>query len=72
MNSLKVTTPFLDGDNIHTDLFLPVNNSDFRRWREKVNQGKPKEQWKGRDMLLFSKILPVPTPDFEIEVEINK
>ncbi|UOO77139.1 DUF6402 family protein [Neisseria sp. Dent CA1/247] len=72
LNSLKVTTPFLDGDNIHTDLFLPVNNSDFRRWRETTNQGKPKEQWKGRDMLLFSKILPVPTPDFEIEVEINK
>ncbi|MDO5070287.1 MAG: DUF6402 family protein [Neisseria zoodegmatis] len=71
LNSVKVTAPLLDGDNIHTDLFLPVNNSDFRRWRETANKGQPKEQWKGRDMLLFSELLIVPTPNLDIEVIIE-
>ncbi|MDY5435338.1 DUF6402 family protein [Peptostreptococcus porci] len=52
-----ITTPLLkNGDNVNKDLYFPVNNSDYRRWRENSKNKDPNGIGFGRDMILFSKI----------------
>ncbi|MEH8046187.1 DUF6402 family protein [Gallibacterium anatis] len=45
-----------NGDNINKDLYFPVNNSDYRRWRENSKKSDPAGIGFGRDMILFSEV----------------
>ena len=52
-----INKPLLkNGDNLNKDLYFPVNNSDYRRWRENSKNKDPNGIGFGRDMILFSKI----------------
>ncbi|MEE6032952.1 DUF6402 family protein [Avibacterium paragallinarum] len=45
-----------NGDNLNKDLYFPVNNSDYRRWRENSKKSDPAGIGFGRDMILFSEV----------------
>lgn len=52
-----INKPLLkSGDNLNKDLYFPVNNSDYRRWRENSKMHDASGVGFGRDMILFSEI----------------
>ncbi|WP_143531327.1 DUF6402 family protein [Rodentibacter rarus] len=60
-----------NGDSINKDLYFPVNNSDYRRWRENSKKNDPAGIGFGRDMILFSKINIQKVEDLSIIVRID-
>lgn len=52
-----INKPLLkNGDNLNKDLYFPVNNSDYRRWRENSKMHDANGVGFGRDMILFSEV----------------
>lgn len=45
-----------NGDDLNKDLYFPVNNSDYRRWRENSKMNDANGVGFGRDMILFSTV----------------
>lgn len=60
-----------NGDNLNKDLYFPVNNSDYRRWRENSKRNDPTGIGFGRDMILFSEVDIRKVSDLSIIVRIN-
>lgn len=60
-----------NGDSINKDLYFPVNNSDYRRWRENSKRNDPTGIGFGRDMILFSEVDIRKVSDLSIIVRIN-
>lgn len=60
-----------NGDNINKDLYFPVNNSDYRRWRENSKKNDVNGVGFGRDMILFSKVKIQDVDNLSIIVRYN-
>lgn len=67
-----INNPLLvNGENINKDLYFPVNNSDYRRWRENSKKRDPAGRGFGRDMILFSKMRIESVENLSIIVRIS-
>ena len=60
-----------NGDNLNKDLYFPVNNSDYRMWRENSKLRDPNGIGFGRDMILFSKMRIESVENLSIIVRIS-
>ena len=67
-----INNPLLvNGENINKDLYFPVNNNDYRMWRENSKLRDPNGIGFGRDMILFSKMRIESVENLSIIVRIS-